>query len=713
MSFFLVFAFLVSISAQDTENLMDMSLEDILNMEVTTASKTSQKISEAPSIVSVITANEIKNMGARDIVDVLRTVAGIDLALDKPALPGNEMTIRGLTNNNKVKIMINGHSLSVSNTEVDEIFDIIPIACIKQIEIIRGPGSALYGAGAFTGVVNIITKNGKSKATGISLTGGSYNTMLSQAEYSYQHHEFDSYVYADYYQTDGFDGIIEQDYAPFDNPLLPFSGSAAPGKMTSDSKYYSALVNVEYKNLLFHSYFGRRISNLPVGPALALTDENSYELLYTYGDLTYKLPITGKGEVQFRTYYNYSDIHIDLEVFPEETAELLDVFARLGMSAGGFPEGEGLSSAVELNTMNVGAEISANYQISDGIEYPAMNPMEDQLWQYFHTGMTDITNQASPTIDANRSIFALYAQGSIDLKQLLSLEKGVNSLSFVTGVRYDHYSDVGSSTNPRAGLVYAPAEKLYFKVLYGQAFRAPAYDELYISNNFVMLGNPDLKPEKISTTEGLIGFDFTRNIRSSVTFFNVNAKDLIQLLPSPIPGNPALFSNIGSIVSKGIEAELKIGFDLQKYAYANATWQSVKNTTRETILSAEGQSYTHPDLNPGNIPEIYGNIGVNYDISKYLIANASVNYVGEKKRSELKTWTDETLVTIDQRDPIKARTLLNTSLTFRNIIKGFELQISGFNLLDADHRDPEPEGKIVNDYPRPGRSFRGRLSYSL
>jgi outer membrane receptor for ferrienterochelin and colicin len=189
-------------------------------------------------------------------------------------------------------------------------------------------------------------------------------------------------------------------------------------------------------------------------------------------------------------------------------------------------------------------------------------------------------------------------------------------------------------------------------------------------------------------------------------------KDMIQ--PEPIPGALPIYANIGAMKSMGVEAECKIGFDRQKYAYANFTWQSVKNTTHETITSANGQTYTHPDINPGSIPEFYGNFGVNYDIIKYIITNVSVNYVGEKARSEAKTWNDETLELLDQRDPVAARTLLNASLTFRGgVVKGLELQISGYNLLDADHRDPEPEGRIPNDYPRPGRSFMAKLTYNF
>jgi len=173
------------------------------------------------------------------------------------------------------------------------------------------------------------------------------------------------------------------------------------------------------------------------------------------------------------------------------------------------------------------------------------------------------------------------------------------------------------------------------------------------------------------------------------------------------------WENVGKTEACGAEAEIRFGFDKHKYAYANLTCQKLKNTTHQTITSDEGQVYTQEDFDPGSYAEFMGNIGVNYDINDYVIANVSLNYVGKKKRNEEKIWDGETLIRKDQRDPVKARTLLNASVTFRNFFRGVEIQLSGFNLLDEDHRDPDADGEIENDVPRPGRSFTGRISYSF
>jgi iron complex outermembrane receptor protein len=256
-------------------------------------------------------------------------------------------------------------------------------------------------------------------------------------------------------------------------------------------------------------------------------------------------------------------------------------------------------------------------------------------------------------------------------------------------------------------VVYAPVEDLYFKALYGTAFRAPSHGELYFTNNPVVQGNEDLKPEKISTMEGLIGYTLTENMSGRVTYFQNKTEDLIQY------GEGGLCDNIGEIESQGVEAEVKLSFDEQTYAYGNLSYQDVKDTTHATITSEGGQVYTHKDFDLGNYAKWMGNIGVNHDITEKLNVNISLNYVGEKERSEEKMWSGEALVRRDQRDPLDSCLLVNASVTVRNFLKGLELQVSGFNLFDADHRDPDPEGVLANDMPRPGRWFMGRISYAF
>ncbi|MCP4107189.1 MAG: TonB-dependent receptor [Desulfobacteraceae bacterium] len=698
---------------------------------VTVATKTEITAQEAPAIVSVISAKEIRNMGARDIIDVLRTVPGFDMCQNN-GLPLHGIVIRGIQSpsaNDKTRIMINGHSMQAFWGDPQQHFDRLPIASIKKIEIIRGPGSALYGTGAFSGVINIITKQGGDEPSRVSFERGTFNTIKPYSELSYKNDDFKAYLYADYHKTDGYDGTVESD-AAINSPVIPGFGPAilpsVSREMNSESTHHTIQANISYKDIYFSGFFQKADSNVPIGVTGILTDEDDFETFYAYGELGFKFPTTDRGSLLAKIYYDHAEQETVYELFPEETAQLY-----------GFPDGEGIRGGPFVNRSVLGGEITAEHNIYPGIQlvagasyeyikqfdvrnYANCNVTGSDInvggipypffpYQYFPTGITDISESANWNKNEDRGIGAVYAQGILDIKKLFSMEKGVYNLSLTTGLRYDHYDDVGSTTNPRFGLVYAPSEKLYFKALYGKAFRAPNFLELYMQNNPVGDGNPYLKPEKISTAEALIGYHFSKNIRSTITFFNIKSDDLIQF-----SGTEGGYVNVGEMESNGFEAELKANFGKFKYAYCNFTWQDVKNTTNEEI---QGTDERQEDFNPGNIPEFYGNIGVNYDFfDEHVIANISLNYVGERERSEEKMWNGEETVQADPRDPVKARTLFNASLTFRNFInrlKGLEIQVSGFNLFNEDHRDPNGRESLFNDIPRPGRTFTGRISYSF
>jgi iron complex outermembrane receptor protein len=703
-----------------------VSLGDLLNMELTVATKTKTTAQEAPSIVSVISGEEIKNMGARDLIDVLRTIPGFDMTLS-PNDTTYKINIRGMISshkNNKIKIMIDGHSLSALWGDPHQLFNGMPVANIKQIEIIRGPGSALYGTDAFLGVINIITKQGGDGQSQIAVEGGSFNTIKPYGRLSYSKDDLKVSLYADYSDTDGYKKQIDSD-AFGTRPT-----SAAPGDTTNNAENYVFHGDIRYKDFYFSGYFQKRTDEMLIGMSNALTNEDDIKYSYAYGEIGYSLPID-RGNVNIRGYYDYAEQDALMELFSEETASA--VFK--------WTNGESIFGLPYAKNSIIGAEISADYNITDAIQivggtsYEYYEQFDPKAYETANIigkpllingvtykpmeylgGLVDVSENGNWIKEADRAVFAVYGQSMFDIKKMFSLDKGVNNLSLTAGVRYDNYDDFGSTVNPRIGIVYGPSKDIWFKVLYGTAFRAPNFKELYSINNPSVIGNETLDSETISTAELLIGYKPTEKITTSLTLFDVKADDLIQQVPSAIPGTPAIYANIGKQESIGIEAEIKMFFDKGTYAYCNLTWQDVKDKTHATIISAGGQVYTHDDFFPGAVPEFYGNVGVNYRISDNINANLWMNYVGKRDRSEEMKWggeDGEQLVPADQRSPVTDRTLFNASLIFSNFYKGWELQLSGFNLFDADHKDPDRSGSVKNDLPLAGASFIARLSYSF
>ncbi|MCP4693282.1 MAG: TonB-dependent receptor plug domain-containing protein, partial [Desulfobacterales bacterium] len=275
------------------DEMFEVSFEELMELEVSVATRFSMASEETPAIVSVVTAEEIRNMGARDMIDILRMVPGFDLVhmIQRPIHQG---VVRGISPgnfDNSIVILMNGHALGAGSYggSPGYFFDSIPVANIEKIEIIRGPGSALYGSDAFNGVVNIITKKGGDEPSRLSVKAGSFNTWKYEGEFSYAKNDLKAYLYADYHTADGPAEMIESDMATI---TFGPDRSAAPGRTTENSSYYTVFTNLDYKIFYFSGYFQKLEAEIPVGLAKALTDEDDIDLFYTYFDLGAAFPIT-------------------------------------------------------------------------------------------------------------------------------------------------------------------------------------------------------------------------------------------------------------------------------------------------------------------------------------------------------------------------------------------------------------------------------------
>ncbi len=723
----------VNLSFGKDIDVFSMSLYDLSKLKIKTASRVEQTVSEAPSIVTVITAEEIKYKGFNTIEDILNDVAGTDATID--FMGTTRIGIRGLFSkfapNNRVKQMLDGQSLNTFvYGDAYGYFKFIPIENIKQIEIIRGPGSALYGANAFAGVINIITKTGDSPSR-LSYKGGSYNTHKSTAELSIDKNDFNAFLYADYFSTDGPTETVESDLA---SKLFGPGASAVPGKSTNGAEYFNLHAKMNHKNNYINAFYFQSVEREhPIGAAVSLTDEDSDDGNVWFVEAGHKFNFKNSN-LKIKTYYHKNKFDREYEFFAEETAEY---FGNLYNSP--YPEGEGMHSYFAFKTTITGAEAIYRYTFSDkwdlvcgllyefqdvtevGFKYNyngigeqiTLNGITYSPFQYLG-GITDmVENGYSPLPHSDREVIAAYAQTMIDFADWFDLSS-VDQLTATIGMRYDSYDDIGESLNPRIGIVCAVTKSLYFKLLYGRAFRAPNYFELSVENNVLINGNPDLDPETLQTTEFQIGYDFSERITSTATLFYTEIDDLIRTRTNE--NDTEIYENFGSVVSKGIEFETKYNFGRKKYAYINATFQSVKNTTGVIIGDPDGGMVIQDSFDEGNIPEIIANGGINYAFTNWFVGNLRVNYKGKRKRTEEKKLDESgNIVPVDNRDTIDGQTLTNLALTFENLkfARGFTFQVIGTNIFNESHIEPDWYIRTNDDYNRGGRSAYVKVAYEF
>jgi len=641
--------------------------------ELEIATRRAIPLREAPAIATVITAQEIRNMGARTLMDVLRLVPGMGIAITDQGF--FRLEVRGTVTgqSEKVLIMIDGHSMNKnhSGSAFPFFLDHLSVDNIRKIEIVRGPGSALYGTNAFVAVINIVTVSAENmEGANLSVSGGSFDTQ--------KYNLFGGKTFnnglkisgsIDYMKTHGPDLRITEDRLSG----TPFT--AAPGNADTRFEGVGIYFEASYKDLTYRGQYLANDRGAYIGLGNALTDYNSIKSYNFWQELSYSHSFTEKFSSTTKLYYDYFKQDWLAKVFP-------DGFA------GSFPHG--MIGGPKAKDRTIGGEIQLDYSISDtnhllaGINYEEMKQYDVKAISNFdpNTGLylgsiQDISSWGNWNRNVKRYIFAAYIQDEWKIK---------DNLRLTAGVRYDHYNDFGDTTNPRFGIVWRFLENADLKLLYGQAFRAPTFTELYSINNPTIIGNPDLDPEKIKTYEASLGYTYTERFRIELNYFYNDIDDLIVRDPST---SPMTYANLGRAEIDGIEAVLTEKYSADNYWKIAYTWQDPRDAhTGERIAF---------------VPSNRASASVNYGFSKYLVSHVDVLWTGPRPRP-----------LGDIRDDVASYTTVDLTLTLRNIYENLEIQAAIHNLFDEKYEDPDLSGAaqfIPHDYPREGISALLRVSY--
>ncbi|MDP3481213.1 MAG: TonB-dependent receptor, partial [Desulfoprunum sp.] len=287
--------------------------------------------------------------------------------------------------------------------------------------------------------------------------------------------------------------------------------------------------------------------------------------------------------------------------------------------------------------------------------------------------------------DTTRQIWALYLQDEWQLPGRVNL---------TAGVRNDHYSDFGNTVNPRAGLVWSFLENTDLKLLYGKAFRAPNFQELYNINNPAQLGNPDLKPELIETYEAGLAWRLNRFFAANLNFFYSMIDDQIDVDPTATPA--PTYANIRNSKTQGIELGLNGAYETDLSWMLSYAYQDPRNADTDRPLPY--------------VPSQRATGSVNYALSQYVNLHTDVLWTGPRPRDKG-----------DSRPEAPSYTTVDLAVTLKNFYKTLEIQTSVRNLFDQRYTDPDTSGGAVNlagtgpkvpyDFPREGISGFVTVSY--
>ena len=639
-------------NAKENPSITDLTIEQLMEIEVVTvygASKFEQKTTEAPSSVSVVTEADIRNYGYRNLSDILKGVPGFYTTYDRDyAFAGVRGFSRPGDYNTRLLLLVDGHRIN------DNIYDTAPIGnefildvdLIDRVEVIRGPGSSLYGNNAFFGVINVITKKaGQYDGLEVSGEAASFDTYKQRATFGKKF-------------SNGFEMLLSGTNSTSKGQSLYFQeyNSPATNNGRADScdyeKFRNVFANFKLSDFTLQGAYISREKGVPTGSFGTVfndshnrsTDERGYL------DLKYNKDLSALTNVKARVFYDY---------FRYDQNYLFD-YPPLTINKD-TASGEWWGSDVQLTRTFFG-----KHKVVVGTEYQN-NYLQNQR-NY------DTNPYVSYLGDTQNSyIWAAHFQDQFSI---------LDNLILNAGVRYDYYKSFGSSTNPRAGLIYSPFQKTTVKLLYGQAFRAPnAYELYYQDGGVTQKANPDLRPEKISTYE-LVVEQYVRNYRLTGAGYYYRMRDLISLQTDPVSG-VSMFQNAGEVEAKGaefgIEGKWLNGLE-GKMSYA--LQQATDKETGSTLVNS-----------PRQLAKLNLLVPV---VPKKLSMGFEAQYTGWRRTVH--------------GDSAGGFVIANLTLLSREIVKNVEVSGSIYNLFDKKYGDPASAEFREHVIHQDGRAFRLKLT---
>lgn len=643
---------------------------------------TTRPIRLAPSVASVITAQDIKKMGAVELNDVLKSVPGLNVSLSN--MVNNPLfQIRGIHSrlNTHVLFLINSIPItSLYTGDRNIVWGGMPVRNISRVEVIRGPGSALYGADAFSGVINIVTKiSDENEKLSSGVGSGSFNTKEAWLSHGSKQGELEVAFSLQVSKTDGYDTIIEQD------------GYGSSGSINTNKEMLDTRLELNQNNWKFRMGFqGRYDVGSGAGVGNHVENQSKSQSKRFNSDLTYHNPAFSSDNWDLNAQLSFYDT-------THEAPEPYLLSPPPPVSGGllGAPETferhyratiNTLFHGVDKHTFNlgIGYRYGEIYKVNEGKNFEFNDPNDvSQGISFLPGGYTQVGDDEEfmPTKDRKNSFIFVQDEWRFLPDWIVT-----------AGMRYDHYSDFGETFNPRIAVVWATSWNVTTKLLHGEAFRAPSMSELYNRLNPILLGNPELDPEKIRTTELVyIHNDILVDVNVAATLFYYKMKDMIEFQVDP-SGLSSTAQNAGTQTGKGVELEVEWKSSTSFSASAHYAYQESRDKMSNSSTGMAPRHSLYVDLKYKFMDS--------FDISSQLL------HVAKRERTEG-----------DTRSEIDDYSTIDISAQYSPFTSPWKSSLAIHNILDEEVKMPsyfDPSGPyIVSDIPGMSRRVMVYLSYQL
>lgn len=699
----------------DSELVEDLALYSAVDT-VALATRHEEKVTRVPAIASSFSREQIRALGARSVYDVLDVVPGLTISRDVQGF--YRTAVRGIRSDPEVLFLLNGHPLN--NVFDGRALSNLPVENIERIEVIRGPGSSLYGTGAFLGVVNVVTTTDED-AIRAAVSDGSWGSRNGRLELGNVDGHLDVskrlsgirvFLDADVLTQAGYQKNVLKDALDAETIRQGLRTDLDPAGVTNDQRFFVNVgggakmdtggagevgVSVRYMNERRAALIGLFDT---VGP------DSSLGWQVILADLTWRMQLGQKTTLQARGFVDDQSVERLFQLTPRGFEDGTQVYTsgllertRFGTLSFGLDASADIQ-IVPSNRLTVGAvaqraglsgyAYETNYLIDEDqniVEYldqEFRRPSEAFLYP----------QEAGGGNAASRTILGLYAQDQWTPVERLSLTFGFRLDATELPTVGENLAITGKSFvpsfNPRAGIVWAASDPLVLKLLYGRAFRAPTVQELaedIPSTNFNQgrfKGNPSLDPATVDTVE--LGGDLVQAAGDARV--RIRANVFYESFSNPIAavddsGNVTPLRNrIQGVRVFGAEGEARLEASERANAWVNASW--FRGMDLEAAL---------PLLT--DTPQLRLNAGMSMPIGRWLNFDLLVR-VGNERRNNSRSELEYT-----RRYRLPTYTLVTAQLRTEKLFDHFELAVTGSNLLNLDYADDAPRpDRIPGNVPR-------------
>ncbi len=651
-------AFVPPARSQPEQDLNELSLEQLLDLTIVSASRFRQKVSEVPSAVTVVTRADIQQYGWRTLAEAVRSVPGFYVHADRSY---NYVGARGFARpqdyNSRVLLLIDGQRTN------DAVYDmayvgsesLIDIDLVERIEVVRGPGSSVYGGNALFGVINVITRTG-ARIDGVELATAwsSFNTVYGRATYGKRADNGGEVVAS----ISGMDSKGPDLYFPeFDAPETRY-GRTSGTAFDRNSRFYASLASA---GLSLTAAASKRQIGSPAASFGVLFDDPGNRLTDQQASLSmsYTRQMTLDSDLSLRLFWgSYS-------------------FDTVGIYAGATRGDPPVRNRDRAEAQWWGSEAklvttwSGRNKLVGGIEYQS-NYRQDQ-WVY------DISPYQAYLDDIRHGWRAgVFAQNDF---------QWTDAVKVSLGARYDKVGNAAGEFSPRLGLVYRSSEQTAWRLLYGSAFRPPNAYERFYTYPEQQIGNETLQPEKLKTWEAGVEHYLGKQTRLAATAYYYTIDKLIEQV-SEAESGLLQFQNVDQVKAQGLELEAEYHWD---------------NSARLRLSLDLLQTQNAQGKQLSNSPQAVG---------KFL-ASLPLPWMGLRLGAEGQWLASRET---DAGSRAASYGVVNLTLLRPVVHGGWQLSVSLFNLFDKKFSDPAAPDLGVpgrDRFAQDGRTFRAKAVYSF